>query len=175
MAVGALEANKRFDVLVEAVAGLSDVTTVVVGDGPMRASLSAGLRGRADVVLVGAVPPSELPRYYRAADVVVLPGRGGMVISEAMAHGRPVIVHQADGTECDLVVDGETGLQLRKGDAPAIRAAIEALARDPDRAERMGAKARARVADELGIQVMVERILEACQRARDARTATPSS
>ena len=38
-----------------------------------------------------------------SADVVVVPGRGGIVISEAMVHGVPVIVHQADGTEYELV------------------------------------------------------------------------
>lgn len=188
ISVGALEAAKRTDVLVEAVAGLDPdrVGALVVGGGPLLEPLRARLRegGTTNVVLTGPVPPGELARYYRAADVLALPGRGGMVISEALAHRLPVIVHQADGTEYDLVRDGETGIRLTAGEVGDFRGAIESLARDPERAARMGEAGRRLVEEEATLDAMVERIVEACRLAlqkrsgqslRPDRVATPSS
>ena len=43
---------------------------------------------------------------YKAIDLLVLPGRGGIVISEALSLGVPVLVYQGDGVELDLIVDG---------------------------------------------------------------------
>ena len=80
--VGRLSEEKGVRELAEAAAGLP---LVVVGDGPLRSLVPAG---------VGFVPPAELGAYYERAAVVVVPSRRegyGMVAREAMAHGRPVV------------------------------------------------------------------------------------
>ena len=173
ISVGAMDANKRADVLIDAVAGLNpaDCGLLIVGGGDLLESLRATVsqRALANVHLVGAVPPSDLARYYRAADVLALPGRGGMVMSEAMAHRLPVLVHEADGTETDLVRDGETGVRLAAGRAEDFRSAIERLAADPARSQRMGEAGRRLVDEELNRGAMVDRILEVCRIAVAAR------
>lgn len=179
ISVGAMDANKRIDVLIEAVADLDParVGALIVGGGAHLESLQAKVRdaGLTNVLLVGPVPPSDLARYYRAADVLALPGRGGMVISEAMAHRLPVIVHQADGTETDLVRDGDTGLRLESGRAEDFRRAIASLADDPERAARMGAAGRRLVDEQLNMQAMVDRILEVCRIALGESHARPGT
>ena len=169
ISIGAMDANKRIDVLIDAVADLDParVGLLVVGGGVGLEALRSNVsrRGLENVVLVGAVPPADLARYYRAGDVLALPGRGGMVISEAMAHGLPVIVHQADGTETDLVRDGETGVRLGSGSAEDFRGAIERLAADPEGSARMGETGRRLVDQELNMGAMVDRILEVCRIA----------
>jgi glycosyltransferase involved in cell wall biosynthesis len=50
------------------------------------------------------------------------------------------------GGNPELVHTGENGLTVPPGDAPALAAALAALARDPERRQRMGAAARARFA-----------------------------
>lgn len=169
ISVGAMDANKRIDVLIDAAADLDParVGLLVVGGGVGLEALRSNVsrRGLENVVLVGAVPPADLARYYRAGDVLALPGRGGMVISEAMAHGLPVIVHQADGTETDLVRDGETGVRLGSGSAEDFRGAIERLAADPEGSARMGETGRRLVDQELNMGAMVDRILEVCRIA----------
>jgi glycosyltransferase involved in cell wall biosynthesis len=173
ISVGAMDANKRIDVLIDAVADLDParIGVLIVGGGGLLESLQSNVseRGLENVLLVGAVPPTSLARYYRAADVLALPGRGGMVISEAMAHRLPVIVYQADGTETDLVRDGETGVRLGSGSAEDFRHAIEGLAEDPERAAKMGEAGRRLVDEELNMGAMVDRILEACRIAREQR------
>ena len=119
------------------------------------------------VFLPGRVDDPTL--YYRAADVLALPGRGGMVISEAMTHGLPVIVHEADGTERDLVRHRETGIRLQRGDADEMRHAIEHLAAHPELAGTWGAEGRRLVESVFSIDRMVVQFERAVGRARDAR------
>jgi glycosyltransferase involved in cell wall biosynthesis len=182
LCVGAMDANKRPDVLIEAFAGLDPARYALLfaGGGPELEPLRARVRERGleNVFLPGAIAPGDLARYYRAADVLALPGRGGMVISEAMCHRLPVIVHLADGTEFDLVRDGETGVRLAAGNPADFRRAIEQLAADPGRAERLGAAGRRLVEGGFSMDSMTGRVLEACRLARaraQSRAATPSS
>jgi glycosyltransferase involved in cell wall biosynthesis len=174
--VGALDANKRADVLVEAIAGLpaERVNALIVGGGSELESLRRTVRerGLSSIHLTGAVPAGDVARYYRAADALVVPGRGGMVISEAMAHGLPVVVHRADGTEYDLVRNGETGVRLESGTAGDFRRAIERLADDPEATTRMGEKGRQLVEDEINMDAMVESILSVCRLARERRAGS---
>src|SRR5262245_1910191 len=74
-----------------------DSCRLLVGDGPepaSRAALAARLGLAARVRFVAALPQDELPRYYSAADVLVLASsREGWanVLLEAMACGTPVV------------------------------------------------------------------------------------
>ena len=47
--------------------------------------------------------------YFLLGDIFVLPHFGGLSISEAMAHGLPVIATVADGCELDLIEPGGNG------------------------------------------------------------------
>ncbi|WP_209021068.1 glycosyltransferase family 4 protein [Allopusillimonas ginsengisoli] len=62
--------------------------------------------------------------YFSAADLVVVPGLGGLVINHAMIFGKPVVSRPADGTERDLVIDGETGFLLNDYDISNLTHAI---------------------------------------------------
>jgi glycosyltransferase involved in cell wall biosynthesis len=66
-----------------------------------------------------------------------------MVALEAMERARPVVAASIGGLE-DLVRDGETGLLVPTVDAPALTAALLALAADPARAAELGRAGRAR-------------------------------
>ena len=98
------------EALIEAAALLrrhrQDFRLIVVGDGVMRAEVEAlahrlGCGGY--VKLAGRVPDEELPDYYRAADLFVLPTRFlegfGMITPESLACGTPVLGTPVGGTE----------------------------------------------------------------------------
>jgi len=81
------------------------VTTLFVGDGPLsdevRATLNPG-----NGVVTGFVNQSELPAYYHAADILVLPSEvevWGLVVNEAMAAGVFPVVSDSVGAAPDLV------------------------------------------------------------------------
>jgi glycosyltransferase involved in cell wall biosynthesis len=97
----------------------------------------------------GYMQQDELKRWYGAADVLVMPSRYdafGVVAGEAMASGLPVITTSEVGAEPDLVQDGVSGLVIPPEDVPALTHAIIRLIADVQLRERMGARARERVA-----------------------------
>lgn len=146
--VGNMEPQKRVDQLLLAAEQLDPerFNVVLVGAYGREAEYRrfAEARQMRHVFFRGFID-QDIALYYRASDTLVLPGRGGVVISEAMAHGLPPIVYQADGTERDLVAHGETGLLLEEGTPEDIRRAIERLADDPAQAEAWGMRGRARL------------------------------
>jgi glycosyltransferase involved in cell wall biosynthesis len=154
LAVGRLVEKKGFEVLIEALRGLGVPARLrIVGAGPeeerlRRAVADAGLERT--VEFCGPLTHERLPAEYAAADVVVAPSvadssgdRDGLpnVVLEAMACGRPVVGGDV-GALSSAVIDGETGLLVRAGDAAALRAALRELAREPERREALGRSAR---------------------------------
>ena len=166
---GTLDDDKSLDKLLTAFNNLSEPrpNLVVLGDGPLRAELEtkASELGLRHAFFPGRVSWEEMAKFYRAGDVFVLPGRGGMVISEAMAHGLPVIVHQADGTEVDLVRDGITGYRLESGSPKAVCAAIKKLSKAPHKAAAMGVAGQLAVEKNYTLDNMAQRIQAAAMQA----------
>jgi trehalose synthase len=83
----------------------------------------------------------------RRADVVVqksLAEGFGLTVTEAMWKARPVVGSRVGGI-ADQIIDGVTGFLVEPRDAAAFGAAVLELARDPERARRMGAAGRERV------------------------------
>jgi glycosyltransferase involved in cell wall biosynthesis len=99
---------------------------------------------------VGDVSYFELPKYYRRADIFVHPAVWnepfGMIITEAMACGRPVVSTRAGGIP-EIVIEGETGLLAEPGDPRSLAGAILELVSDPARREAMGRAGKLRVAE----------------------------
>lgn len=178
--VGTMTVEKRLNVLLEAAEDLDHekYNIVMVGDGNVFSLLQREIarRGLSHVQMPGNVV-ADLPYYYRAANVMALPGRGGMVISEAMAYGLPVIAYNADGTEYDLVLNGETGVRMSGGTAEELRAAIVRISENPEEADDWGRQGRLMVKERFTTVNMVEHILAATKSALMRRDAvnTPST
>src|SRR5207244_3718246 len=125
------------DVLLDACAALRHrrpVRLYLVGDGPLRGRLekAAGALGLADVVsFVGPRSHDELPDWYRAADLTVLPSRSeGLpnVLRESLACGTPFVASRVGGVP--EVAEGAGCRLVPPGDAAALGDAIaEALVR----------------------------------------------
>jgi len=165
-AVGRLVPQKGFDVLLEAFARLDapEVDLLIAGDGPERRRLEA-LRERlglgARVHLLGAVDRVTVASLYQGARLVACPSRWEglpLVCLEAMASGRAVVASRVDGIP-DAVGDGETGLLVPPEDPVALAGALRALLADGARRERLGARGRALVCDELTWASVAERYL----------------
>jgi glycosyltransferase involved in cell wall biosynthesis len=151
--VGRLVYYKGVDVLLRALAGLDQITLTLVGDGVLRAQLEElagdlGLSSR--VRFVGTVDDDELRDLYASHDVLVLPSVSraeafGLVMSEAMLNGLPIISTSL-GTGTDWVnKDGESGFVVAPGDVEALATALSRLGLVSER-QRLAAGARARAA-----------------------------
>jgi glycosyltransferase involved in cell wall biosynthesis len=140
LSVGSLSARKGHHIIIEAMRMLPDCELLIAGSGPMERDLR-GLAGRLDVAgrvrFLGEIPHPQLPRVYRAADVLILASaREGWanVLLEAMACGTPVVATNVNGT-AEVVRAPEAGVLMTERSVPALVAALEQLHRNmPDRA-----------------------------------------
>jgi glycosyltransferase involved in cell wall biosynthesis len=144
LSVGRLEANKRVDLVIAALAHVDrHVRLIVVGDGPLRAQLEATAArcGVADrVTWTGPIDEAQLVALYGGALAVVFPpfdeDYGYVTLEAFLAHKAVITTHDAGGP-LEFVEDGVTGLVCDP--APeAIGAAIARLAADPQTALSLG-------------------------------------
>lgn len=149
---GRLHVRKGVDTLLDAVAGITNVSwkLLIVGNGPCLNMLKgqAGSLGISErVVFTGAVPRSQIPDHIQLMNVLVLPStkaqweQFGRVLVEAMASGLPCIVSTNVG--CTLR-DGVDGFMIPIRDLEALKDRIRRLYFDPGLRKSMGAAARAR-------------------------------
>jgi glycosyltransferase involved in cell wall biosynthesis len=159
LCVAAVTPHKGHDVLAAALAPLTDLpwTCVCVGslDRDPRFAAELGERIAADglasrVSLAGARTGDGVAAAYADADLLVLASRGetyGMVVTEALARGVPVLATDAGGIPEALGVapdGGVPGLLVPPGDPAALAAALRAWLTDPDLRGRLRRSARAR-------------------------------
>ncbi|HEX9078259.1 MAG TPA: glycosyltransferase [Desulfuromonadaceae bacterium] len=145
--VGRVSREKSLELLAdtfrELVDGGADVSLAIVGDGPYREEMEAGLKGY-PVLFAGYLHGGELQAGYASADLFVFPSATdtfGNVVLEAQASGLAVIVSDQGGPR-ELIVEGETGLVFRAGDREDLVAAIRRLVLDRPRLGAMGRNAR---------------------------------
>lgn len=109
----------------------------VVGDGPRRSHLAATLGGLiscGEALLHGELPRAAARRVMADCHLLALPSHGetfGMVVAEAMALGRPVVV--ARGTACEAMVSGSSdaggcGVVCNSRDGASLAAAVRQAA-----------------------------------------------
>lgn len=153
--VGVLRYYKGLRYLLEAMPRLDarlDARLVIVGDGPegealRRQAEALGVKRR--VRFVGRVPDEELPLYYRAADLFVLPASErseafGLVQLEAMSSGLPVLCTELGTGTSYVNRHGDSGWVVPPRDAGALARAIDRLLGDDALRRRLAAGALAR-------------------------------
>lgn len=153
--VGRLAEEKNLGLLAEAVARFMTqdeaAHCLVVGKGPSAADLRdvfarAGLERR--LHLAGALVDTELADAYHAMDVFAFSSKSetqGMVLTEAMAAGVPVVALDASGVR-EVLHDGREGRLLREESPSAFADGLHWLrALEPSQRRRLqdGARERA--------------------------------
>jgi glycosyltransferase involved in cell wall biosynthesis len=171
VAVGRLEANKGFQVLLEALGRLGPATParrpwtlVLLGEGSERNRLerlvdASALRTR--VLMPGRVSDAELHAWYEAADLFVHPSlyEGSSIVTlEAMAHGLPVVATRAGGLP-DKVRPGLNGWLVEPGDGAGLAASLEVALDRQAPLRQMGLESRGIVEREFGWFAVIDRLL----------------
>ncbi len=121
LAVGQFIERKGFDVLIKAAKNLvGGVKVCFVGGVPTQEYIdSVKNLNLKNIEFIGFKQKEELKKYYRAADVFVLPTREdiwGLVVNEAMANALPVITTDMCVAGLELIKDGESGYIVPVGD-----------------------------------------------------------
>lgn len=144
--VGRLTAAKGLDVLMSALEEVpAPWTLLALGSGPYDEKLKdwAKSRGLKDRVRVMIVKHEDMPRYYRAFDLLVAPSQTtprwkeqfGRMLIEGFATSVPVI--GSDSGEIPHVI-GEAGVVVPEANAAAWAEAIRSMLAAPERREELG-------------------------------------
>jgi len=160
--VGRLVPEKRVEDLLAAWSEIraphARAELAVLGAGPceteLRRAAPPGVRFLGDV--------ADVAPYLRSADVFVLPSRTeglSNALLEAMAGGL-AIVATAVGGAVDLIEDGESGRLVPPGEPLALRDALASLLADPALRNRLGARARERVATTHALPAVADRLVQ---------------
>jgi len=171
VAVGALEIEKRWDLLLESLALLPAPAPplVLCGSGALEETLRAlARRLGVDVRFVGQLDPSQLVGAYNAATCVVHTRPDevfALALIEALACGRPVLASEGGGTR-ELL--GDAGVLAPPQEPRAFARRLEELVGDPGRLATLGAAARRRAVAQFSRDRMVRDYGEALETLPEA-------
>ncbi len=175
LTVSRLVLRKGIDTTLRSVARVLQKSThlvyVIVGSGPDRNRLEAVARAEgitSHVRFVEQVDSEQLPLYYNAADIFVMPSRStppdvegyGIVFLEANACEKPVIGARSGGIE-DAIVDGETGLLVAPDNVEELALHLDWLLHSPDIRAKLGKSGRKRIIDSNNWDVIARTLYEA--------------
>jgi glycosyltransferase involved in cell wall biosynthesis len=147
LAVGSITPRKAFGVLVEALAGLEDLSWYlsIVGGAQHAPETAAevqsliGARGLSSrIACLGELQGASLGDVFHRSDIFVSPSlyEGyGMALAEAMARGLPVIT--TTGGAASETVPDQAALKVPPGDVAALREALRSLIGDADLRQRL--------------------------------------
>lgn len=170
---GRLVPHKGHDTIIDALALIPPpAKLLIIGTGPTHSALEDRVRRRGledRVIFTGRVTEEELPLYYAASDLSVLPSVArleafGIVGLEAMASGNPVVLSDIPGVR-EVIEDGKQGYICSPLNPEEWAAAIEKLIEYPVRAQRMGERGRQRVEERFSWERVAEQVEEVLEAA----------
>src|SRR3989475_780680 len=149
LSVGRMVEHKGIENLIEAARSVAYAKFVLVGGGPelgpmRRLAARLGVADRR--TCTGRGPLEDLPSYFAACDVFVLPSVSrleafGIVALEAMASGKPVVVSDIPGVR-EGITDGKEGLLANPVDPEDLGGKIRILLADDRKRAAMGRAGR---------------------------------
>lgn len=139
-----------------------DAKLMIVGSGSFEGQLRK--MAREDVIFAGRQPYEEMPKFYRAANLFVLPSywETQSCSAEPMACGTPVIATRVGGIP-EIVRHERTGLLVTPGDIDGLEKAIRRIHGSPELRKRLIQKGL-NLAESRKWKKVAERTLEAYEK-----------
>ena len=178
VAVGRLDPQKGFDLLIRAFASvahrLEDWDLTIYGEGAQRPQLEALIKATAisDRISLPGVVRDIAPVYARASAVVHPSRYEGYpnVIAEALAAGKPIIATDCPGATSELLAGGKFGILIENEDLGALQQALLDTLSSREKLAELSCAARS--ANTLHEPALIaERWISVFQRAIAARKA----
>jgi len=147
MTISRLAEEKNVDFLIRSFAGMDNenLHLMIVGGGHYKEALeklATDLGVRDKTTFTGAIPHQDIPKYFKASDIFVyasLSETQGIMITEAMASGLPVVAVKAPGA-MDLIESGVDGI-LSPEIEEAFIARVNLLIHDPEKWKQIAEQA----------------------------------
>ena len=149
---------------------MNNVGLILVGDGIEKDAYLKYIREHRikNVFFEGFVQKKDIVKYYKLADVFVLPSFNevwGLVVNEAMACGLPILSSIYAGVTRDLVRDGINGYSFDPNNIVELTERLKELLLDDEKRIKMGKKSLEIIKDKTP-QKYAESILKAIKLAK---------
>jgi len=139
---------------------------IIVGTGDSQTTLKRQIRQNSlqeSVILTGFVPNHEMPKYYNAADLYLMPTLRieglPFVLLEAMSCSKPVIATRTGGNP-SVITDGENGFLTEPGNIHQLAQYIMTIAGDEKVQKRLSISARETIMKDFTMDKMVDKTLK---------------
>ncbi|OGT34833.1 MAG: hypothetical protein A3F11_08410 [Gammaproteobacteria bacterium RIFCSPHIGHO2_12_FULL_37_14] len=145
---------------------------IIAGDGPLQSTVEAAAKNNPNIIYAGWMENQALLDLYYLSDVFVLPAHWepwGLVINEALAAGKPVIVSDQVGCIDDLVIPSETGKIFPALDAHALTQCMTDFLINPKQCESYSKNAHALIS-QWTLQDQAKQMCEVWQRLIQSAT-----
>ena len=166
--VGRLVIHKGLDYLIDSAQKMpEDVCYIIVGSGDYMDKAKKRAKDRKvekKVVFTGTVSYDDIPKYFAACDVFILPSISrleafGLVVLEAMASSKPVIVSKIPGV-MELISPGKEGFHIEPMNANDLAEKIKIILYDDNLRKKMGENGRRKVEEKFTWEKVVGQIEE---------------
>lgn len=127
--VGRLIWQKNLEWLIERFTQHPELNLTIVGFGELEEKLRNMIK-TSNIKMVGAVNNTELPMYYQASDVFILPSlteTWGLVVEEALNNGLPVMLSHMVGAADDLAIKDKTGVIFQSNDIDSFEQKLKEI------------------------------------------------
>jgi glycosyltransferase involved in cell wall biosynthesis len=132
--VGRLSEEKNPLIILDAYKNVESINKklFIIGDGPMRKDFEKKINdlNLKNINIVGFVPHEKIFEFYTMSDLLILPSKHetwGIVVSEAMCFGLPIVASNRIGAAVDLVENGKNGFIFPFNDADILSQSIEKI------------------------------------------------
>ena len=162
--VGTFEKTKKLENLILAYQQIksqySNTALLLVGDGETKTEMENLVKEKRldDIVFTGK-KIEDVSLYFLMGDIFVLPGEGGLAINQAMAHGLPIVTVPADGTELDMIINGENGYIVENNNIDALVEIIIKILMNDTLRQKMAQSSRILVEERFNIKNMINTII----------------
>lgn len=176
--VGRLYKEKRIEELLQLVKRINSeklcqafVEGVIIGDGPELTNLKENAKDNPGIYFLGAMYDQEIvAEYMRIASAMVIPGKVGLAVNHALAHGLPVITRESKlhAPEVEYIESGTNGLIIPGDFDEFVRQVVDCI-NSPQKLKKMS-EAALETRESLSLEFMVKAFEEAVNKAIALKT-----
>ncbi|OGS22892.1 MAG: hypothetical protein A2252_07385 [Elusimicrobia bacterium RIFOXYA2_FULL_39_19] len=140
--IGRIEKQKNvmglISVMPDIIENIDNVLLVIIGEGREKPNVEKyvkNLKIEENVKFINNVPFEELPKYYSASDVFVLPSNYegfARVLMLAALSAKPIVSTDVSGAK-DIIEDGKSGYIVDVGDMESFKNRVIELLKDKDK------------------------------------------
>jgi len=174
-----LTAEKNMEFLVEAAMDIikknKNTKFMICGDGNLKNGLMkkvADAELSKKIIFAGIISNMEKKNYYSAGDIFVYASKSetqGMVLTEAMYSGLPIVAVRATGAK-DIVVDDWTGFLVSE-DKEEFGAAVQKIIDDENLRKKFGEEAKKIARDKYTSKICAEKMIGVYKKAIEDKNA----